>query len=383
MQSIDIGASLTEVRFRVAQFLVLVCFVVPFFNFNHFFAQSEVEVNFLPVFLAVLVLPEVFLADGLSVFLLAATLGMSVLLAPTESVLRLIIGAVPCLFLLNLNRHCLSRGRELIPRSLAYRTLQVFVSFSALQWFSLNVLPVIPGWFTEVLATIVPRYSGEAYDEFGVRGVQGWASEPAGAAMVCFSFAIVAAQQEPKKRLRILVLLVVLLAVNKSVYAVGLLAILGVVYLFSLKHKWYSVAALVLLSVGLAWYVSSSNRIEDFAKSAAIYGVEPDINYQLFRVNQIIAPLAAFPRIYHPVYIFDHYIEPMGLLPLLVGYGGVLGLALYVRLAFFEISLRHARSPTIALASLFVLSFLVPPDLIPPIIAFLMHSRRLKAPFQR
>lgn len=369
MKSTAVLPFLTAARFRAAQFLVALCFVWPFINVNHFFPQWDVEVNFLPIFLAMMVLPEVLLADGFSVLLLAATFVVSAVWGTPEAVLRLSIGSIPCLFLLNLQQYCLRRGKELIPRFIAYRTLQLFVGVSLFQWYSLYVSPVIPKWFTELLATVVPRYSGEPYDEFGIRGVQGWASEPAAAAMMCFAFAVVAAQQDPKKRFRILLLFAILLAVNKSVYAIGLLAMLGIVYLLSFKRKRYTVISLALLSLAAFFYISSSTRIDEFARSTAIYGMTPDTNFELFRLTQIFYPLAAFPQVYQPIYLYDRYLEPVGLLPLLVGYGSVIGLGLYLRMCFFKFRLKDARSVPLALATLFVLSFLVPPDLVPVIIA--------------
>ncbi len=369
MKGSAITAFVMAARFRAAQFLVVLCFVWPFINVNHFFPQWDVEVNFVPIFLAIMILPEVLLADGLSALLLAATIAVSALWGLPEAVLRILIGGIPCLFLLNLQQYCLSRNKELIPRFVAYRTLQLFVGFSLLQWFSLYVSPVIPASFTELLATVVPRYSGEPYDEFGIRGVQGWASEPAAGAMMCFAFAVVAAQQDPKKRFRILVLLSILLTVNKSVYAIALLTMLGVVYLLSLRRKWYTVISLGLLSLAVFIYASTSGRIDDFVKSAAIYGITPDTNFQLFRITQIIYPLIAFPKVYTPVYLYDRYLEPVGLLPLLVGYGSIAGLTFYLRMAFFKFKLRDVRSVPLAMTTLFVLSFLVPPDLIPAIVA--------------
>jgi hypothetical protein len=58
------------------------------------------------------------------------------------------------------------------------------------------------------------------------------------------------------------------------------------------------------------------------------------------------------------------------LLPLLAGYGSIFGLALYLRLALFKSSLRNAQSFPVAVTMLFILSFIVPPDLTPAIVAF-------------
>ena len=370
MQSSAVAESLTAFRFQLARLLVVISFVWPFININHFFPQSDVEINFLPVFVASMMMPEVLAADGIALTLLAATLGVSVLWGSENAVLRVVIAAVPCLFLLNFHQYCLRRGRDLIPCSIAYRGLQLFVAFSFLQWFSFYIFSVIPGWLTEALSTIVPRYSGEPYDEFGVRGVQGWASEPAAGAMMCLSFAVVAAQQNPKRHLPTLVLLALLLPVNKSVYAIGLLAMWGLVYLFSLRSKWYAITGLSLLSLTLFVFISTSSRIEDFLTSAVIYGIEPESNFQLFRINQIIYPLTFFPRIYKPIWLFDRYIEPIGLLPVLLGYGSVAGLAFYGRLAFFKFPLRRVNSVLLVFTTLFVLSFLVPPDLVPAIVGF-------------
>jgi hypothetical protein len=370
MQSQAILTELTELRLGIARFLVIFSFVWPFINANYLFPQAEFEVNFLPVLLAVVLAPEIFAADGIAMVLLGGTLAVAAFWGSTNAVLRLAIGAVPCLFLINFQQYCLSHKQELIPQSIAYRTLQVFVGFSVLQWVDFYVHPVIPGLVTNILTTVVPRYSGQPYDELGLRGVQGWASEPSGAAVVCFSFAVVAVQQDPKKRWRVLLILAILLLVNKSVYGLVLLLILGLVYLLFIRHKSYSILGLATLAAGILLYASRSVRLTEVIETALLYGADPSLNIDLARVNQIVFPLVAFPKLYMPFNVFGVEMQPLGLLPLLVGYGSVLGLALYLRLAFFKLPLQNARSLPLAFVALVLLSLVVPSDLIPAIIAF-------------
>ncbi len=82
----------------------------------------------------------------------------------------------------------------------------MFVGFSIAQTADMQLFPVLPGWLTDALINIVPRYSGTPYDEFGIHGVQGWASEPSGAAVMGAAFALVAILQRPSRRWRVLAL---------------------------------------------------------------------------------------------------------------------------------------------------------------------------------
>ncbi len=370
MHSKAILAALTKLRVRTARSLVIFSFVWPFVNANYFFPQAEFEVNFLPVLLAVVLAPEIFAADGIALALLAGALAVAAFWGSTDAVMRLVVGAVPCIFLLNFQKHCVQNNEELIPRSLAYRVLQLFVGFSVLQWVDFYVHSAIPGWVTEALSVWVPRYSGHPYDELGLRGVQGWASEPSGAAVVCFSFAVVAIQQDPKKRLRALLLLAILLLVNKSVYSLALLIMLGLIYLRFIRHKRYIALGLAVLAAGILFYASTSVRLAEVVEKALFYGADPGLNIDLARVNQIVFPLMAFPKLYVPFTVFGVEMQPLGLLPLLVGYGSILGLALYLRLVLFKLSFRNARSWPLALVTLALLSLVVPSDLTPAIIAF-------------
>ncbi len=370
MDSRTIELAFTKGRLRLAKALVVLAFVWPFININYFFPRADFEVNFLPVLLAVAIAPDILAADGTALLLLAGTLAVAASWGSTDAVLRIVIGAIPCLFLLNFQQYCLSHGKELIPASIAYRTLQLFVAFSALQWMDFYLHPVIPGWLTNILTILIPRYSGLPYDEFGMRGVQGWASEPSGAAVVCFSFALVAAKQAPRRRLAIVLLLAVLLVVNKSIYGLLLLAVLALIYLSSFRYKRYSVIAISFCAVGLFYYAGSSTRLDEVIANTLLYGADPTLNIDLARVNQIVFPILAFPRIFRPFTAFGIEMQPLGLMPLLLGYGSVMGLGLYLRLAFFKFPLRRVKSLPLALIALAFLSFVVPSDLVPAIIAF-------------
>ena len=110
-------------------------------------------------------------------------------------------------------------GRNPIPANLAYRCLQVFTAFCMLQSVQFHLFPIIPDWFSDALTAIVPR--GDAavpYDDEGIRGVQGWASEPSSAGLMCIAFALVAIVQRPDRRWRVLALFVLVLLMNKSIY---------------------------------------------------------------------------------------------------------------------------------------------------------------------
>ncbi len=111
---------LKSLRLNLARFLVVVSFVWPFINTNYFLPESQVEINFLPVFLAIGLAPELLFEDLISLFLIVAAVAAAAIWGTVDSALRLIIGAVPCLFLVCLYRYFLRCGKELIPRPVAY-----------------------------------------------------------------------------------------------------------------------------------------------------------------------------------------------------------------------------------------------------------------------
>ena len=361
---------LKSLRLNSAKFLVVLNFVWPFINTSYLFPQSTVEINFLPVFLAIGLAPELLFEDLTSLLLTIAAVALAAVWGPPDSALRLIISALPCLFLLSLYRHFRSCGKELIPRSLAQSALLVFVGFCILQQLNLNVFPIIPDWLTKALATIVPRYMDAPYDEFGMRGVQGWASEPSSAAMTCFAFSVVAMQQEPKKRWLILFAFAVLAALNKSVYGMLFLVFLGVVSVWGMRRRLHALLVIIPIGAVFSYFVLQSGRVSEFRENLLIFGLSQDSNRELLRFAQIVYPITAFPGMYNPVSFFGLDMQPLGLLPLLIGYGSIIGGILYYRLAFRSFQWIDAKSIPMALAAVFVLTFMSSPDFLPVIVAF-------------
>jgi hypothetical protein len=271
---------------------------------------------------------------------------------------------------LNLTRYLRERGRELIPPNLAYRSLQVFVGFCVAQAVQFQLFPVIPAWLTTALMNIVPRYSGTPYDEFGIRGVQGWASEPAGAALMCIAFALVAIYQRPDKRWSVLALLTLLLLLNKSVYCLVLTVPVGLYCISSMRRKLHSLFAIVPMTVAFALYVGASERLADFHSSVLTDGLNSESNRELMRFAQILTPFQQFPHIYTPPVVFDSMVaEPMGLLPLVVGYGSVLGVVWLVYVLWRNFPRRQVRLRPLMLVAAFALLIMAPPDLIPSVVA--------------
>jgi len=361
---------LKSLRLNSAKFLVVLTFVWPFINTSYVFPQSTVEINFLPVFLAIGLAPELLFEDLTSLLLTIAAVALAAVWGPPDSALRLIIGALPCLFLLSLYRHFRSCGKELIPRSLAPVALLAFIGFCILQHLNLNGFPMIPDWLTNGLATIVPRYMDAPYDAFGMRGVQGWASEPSSAAMTCFAFSVVAMQQEAKKRWRVLFAFAVLAALNKSVYGILFLIFLGVVAVSGMRRKLQAAFVLIPIAVVFSYFVLQSARVTELRENLLIFGLSQDTNRELLRFAQIVYPITAFPRIYSPVSVFGLDMQPLGLLPLLFGYSSIIGCILYYRLAFHKVHLAEAESMPLAVGALFVLTFMSSPDFLPVIVAF-------------
>jgi len=218
----------------------------------------------------------------------------------------------------------------------------------------LNVFPIIPDWLTKALATIVPRYMDAPYDEFGMRGVQGWASEPSSAAMTCFAFSVVAMQQEPKKRWLILFAFAVLAALNKSVYGMLFLVFLGVVSVWGMRRRLHALLVVIPIGAVFSYFVLQSGRVSEFRENLLIFGLSQDSNRELLRFAQIVYPITAFPGMYNPVSFFGLDMQPLGLLHLLIGYGSIIGGILYYRLAFRSFQWIDAKSIPMALAAVFV-----------------------------
>lgn len=359
-----------SLRLNAARFLVAVNFVWPFVNAAYFFPESTVEVNFLPVFLAVGLAPEILFEDLASLTLILATVGLAALWGSQDSALRLIVGTVPILFLISLHRRFLRSRQQLIPRFVAYSALAVFVGFSVLQYIDFNLFSFIPGWFKSAMAVAVPRYMDEPYDEFGTRGVQGWASEPSGAALTCFSFCVVAMRQDPQKRWGILLGFAILTAVNKSIYGIFLLALLGLGCLWHFRNKLYALLLAIPLGGAFAYFVRQSSRLAEVREGLLVLGLSQDTNRELARFAQMTYPLSAFPGMYKPVSIFGIDMQPLGLLPLLIGYGSVVGIIVYFRLAVLRLRFADRKSVPLALATTLVLSFLSPASFVPVIVAF-------------
>lgn len=357
-------------RLQLARLLVVVSFVWPFVNAAHFYPGSTIETNFFLVFLAIGLAPEALLDDKWSLLLLIPAVGVAALASSVEAGLRIVIGVIPLLFLVGLYRSFAIRGRELVPRLVAYRAMQAFVGFSAVQYIDQNFVSIIPGWLTDALTVLVPRYTPIPYDEFGIRGVQGWASEPSAAAMLCFAFATVAVLQEPERRWRVLGLFAAMALLNKSIYAIALLALFGLALLFEMKNKMATLSALVPLAGGLAYYIIHSGRVLELRNDVLIYGLSETSNRELLRLGQIIYPLAVFPAIYKPVELFGIKMEPLGLLPLLVGYGSLIGCLIYYRVVIARLVSCRSKSLTLALASAAVFSFVISPDFVPIAVAF-------------
>jgi hypothetical protein len=360
-------------RLKLARFLVAFCFVWPFFNYKLFVSDNTPEINFLPVFVAALLLPEVALREVWSIVLALPAFAVALLWANPTAPARLAISILPLHFVLNLTHYLHERGKDLLPSNLAYRALQIFVAFCVLQTVQFQLIPVIPEWLTTTLTNIVPRYSGLPYDDFGIRGVQGWASEPSGAALTSIAFAIVAIVQRPDRRWRVLSLYVVLLLVNKSVYALILATLLGICCMATLKRKIYSLLALAPMSVAALFYMSVSNRLGELRDNIMVSGMDGVVNRDLTRFVQILSPIQQFPHLYKPAsVIFDGQwmvMEPLGLLPVVIGYGSILGLIWIVYMIFHNYPSRSLTQRPLAFAAGLILLILTSPDLIPAVVA--------------
>lgn len=358
-------------RLAVARLLVAFCFVWPYFNYTLVDPDSQMEINFLPVLLAAILLPEVTFREKWPILLALPAFCTAFLWGGPTAPLRLAIGIVPLIFVLNLTQHLREKNLDLFPPSLAYRTLQIFVCFCVAQTVDTQLFPVLPGWLTAALINFVPRYSGVPYDEFGIHGVQGWASEPSGAAVMAAAFALIAILQRPSRRWRVLALFVTLAAVNKSVYALLLLVLLSIGCVATTARRRYALFASVPVGAALLFLFARSARLVDLQSDLLINGMSSSVNPELARFTQILAPLSQFPWVYTPPMLFGGIIlEPMGLLPLVVGYGSIFGIVwlLYILRHCFPLSGVPLRP--LALVAAAILLLLTAPDFIPAVVAF-------------
>lgn len=367
-----------SMRMRVARFLINVNLVWPFLNAQHFL-DAALETNFLFVLAAAALVPEVILVEKTTVLLaIAVTFLARACLSDTSAYLRLVAGLLPLIFLVNMDRTYLRRyAKELIPYGVAHGALVAFLALSVVQFVHFTLVPVIPRPILEWLAVLVPRFMEQPYDDSGVRGVQGWASEPSSAAVTCFAFSVIALRQRPEARLRILGVFALLTFVNRSIYSLVLLALLALSEIArSVRSFRSAVPWAFALGAGL-FFVLRMGRVGELGENVLAYGLDETSNRELLRLAQIVYPLAAFPRLYNVETLFDTFVvEPLGLLPLLVGYGSVLGCLVYYRLIFSFSRVQRAAEWHLALSTLLVLSFLTVPHFVPVILAFAYSIRQ-------
>lgn len=363
--------TLPATRLAAGRALVILCFFWPFFNFDLFLPGNTLEINFLPVFFAALLLPELLLLDLASLFFALPAYLVALLFATPSSCARLLIAIVPLHFILNLTRRLRASGEELIPPGWAFRGLKVFVLFSAAQMVHMHLLRIIPAALQNFMVAVVPRYFTVPYDEFGTHGVQGWASEPSSAGLTTIAFALVAIQQRPDRKWRVMAWFAALVLLNKSIYAIVLGILLLVACMVSLRRKWLAFAGMIPAAMIVGFYISISGRVATLSEHLQIDGLNSESNHELARFVQILSPFAQFPHIYKPVILFGSWVmEPMGLLPLCVGYGSIFGILwlLYILRKNFPIS--QIKDRAYWLVALFVLLIMASPDLICSIVAF-------------
>jgi len=357
-------------RLNCARLLVIFSFVWPFFNYDLIVPGNTTEINFLPVLLAAALVPEILFRDPWSVLLSLPVFAVALLGAPVSAAMRLAIGIVPLLFILNLTQRLREQGYDTLPTGLAYGALRIFVVFCFVQTIQLNLFSIIPGPVVQILTAIVPRYSLIPYDDVGIRGVQGWASEPSSAGLTCVAFALVAISQRPELRWRVLAWFAALTVVNKSVYCLVLAILLGIACLFTLRRKFYALLALFPLCALALLYISASDRIAELRANLLIDGINRQSNHELMRFVQILDPLQQFPHVYKPIVLYDVWVaEPMGLLPLMAGYGSVFGLLWLFHLGWRQFSGRQLSMRPLAFVAGFILLVMASPDFIPSIVA--------------
>lgn len=362
--------TLPALRLTVGRALVVVSFIWPFFNFDLILPGNSMEVNFLFVFLAALILPEIFLDEWRSIVFAVPAFLVALICSSPTSCLRLIAAIVPLHFVFNLTRELRARGLELVPFNVAYRALKIFVLFCTAQTIQMNYFHILSATHSNLLVAIIPRYMTIPYDSLGVHGVQGWASEPSSAGLTSIAFALVAIHQKPELRWRVMAWFACLLMLNKSIYAAILAVLLLVACLQSLRRKVLATLALIPTGVLVATYMVYSGRVAILRESLMIDGLSSESNHELARFVQILSPLQQLPHIYKPVILFGRWVmEPMGLLPLVAGYGSIFGVLWLFYILKKNFPFNQIRMRPFWLLALFVLLFIASADLICSIVA--------------
>ena len=362
--------TLPALRLATARGCVLLCFFWPFFNYDLVVPGSTVEINFLPVFAAGVILPELFLLDLPALLLTLPAYLIALIFSAPTSAARLMIGLVPLHIIFNLTRRLRENGEELIPATWAFRGLKTFVLFSAAQMVQMHYLRILPSMLLNLLVAVVPRYFTLPYDDLGTHGVQGWASEPSSAGLTTVAFALVAIQQKPEWKWRVMSWFAALVLLNKSIYAIVLGILLLTACLGNLKRKWIAFAAMIPASAIVGFYLSISGRVAKLSENMAIDGLQTESNHELARFVQILSPLEQFPQIYKPVILFGSWVmEPMGLLPLCVGYGSLFGILWLIYILYKNFPISQVKERGFWLVSVFVLFIMASPDLICSIVA--------------
>ena len=367
-------------RLACAQSLVVFSFIWPFFNFDSVIPGNMMEIDFLLVFVAAALLPEVTLREKRSILLALPVFAVALIWAnPTAPLPDWPLESSPCTLYSTSPAICGNGDGTLFPRILRTAPFRYLLHSARLRpWISTFSL-YSPEWLIAILTFFVPRYSAVPYDALGIRGVQGWASEPSSAGLMCIAFALIAILQRPDRRWRVMFLFVLVLLLNKSIYFLILTILLGLACVLTLRYKLYALLTSAVFSVIAIFYMAHSGRLAELTTSIAVDGFNRESNHDLMRFLQILNPVEQFPRVYQPIVLNGTWVaEPMGLLPLLAGYGSILGLAWLGYILWRNFPRRQTPEPYLALLAGFVLLIMASPDLIPSIVAlaaFLVPSQ--------
>ena len=147
--------------------------------------------------------------------------------------------------------------------------------------------------------------------------------------------------------------------------------LLSIGCLATLARKRYALLASMPIGAIILFLIVRSARLVDLRSDLLINGTSSGTNNELARIAQIFGPLSQFPFVYKPPLIFGGIVlEPMGLLPLVAGYGSVLGIVWLLYILRRNFSLRRIPLRPLALIAGAVLLILTAPDFIPAVVAF-------------
>jgi hypothetical protein len=323
---------------HIARFLITLNFCFPFIN-GEALTGIPFELNIIPLLLAAILVPAICAYGGRELALLALAVAACFLFADLDRASRLAFNMLPFILCMSYIRFCARRHIDVLYGPIVYAAYLLFTALCIYQALHNAGFLAMPGNLVAFLDFALPRYMQTSYDDLGLRGVQGWASEPSGAALLSLGFYLYLRGTYPDHGRLLAVLYLANIFLNKSVYAFATLILLIAVHLITSKSFQQKLAGGMVAIASLVTAAFYFPRIHDVYQNIAAQGMSLASNPELSRLVQVLYPLNAFPMYYEPVMYFGTTLHPIGLFASALGYGSVFGMLLLVSIG---LTLRQA-----------------------------------------